>query len=97
MTQQNFRHRGFTIKVITHEIFPGSHDAKKHFGWHVASVVISRGTQDEHNYHEKFLHPDRISVTPECAINYGRKFAARVIDEKILYENLSNFLSVRPI
>ncbi|MGH8398214.1 MAG: hypothetical protein ACRETA_08225 [Gammaproteobacteria bacterium] len=97
MTQQSFKHRGFTIKVITHETFPGSHDSKRHLSWHAASVAISRGMQGEHNYHEKYLHPDRISVTPERAIRYGRKFAARVIDEEILYENLSNFLSVRPI
>ncbi|MGB9428785.1 MAG: hypothetical protein WCC11_02750 [Gammaproteobacteria bacterium] len=95
MTQQHFKHRGFTIKVLTHEIFPGSGFPEQHPGWHATSVVISRGSEASHHYHEKSLHPNRISVTPQRAVDYGRKFAMRIIDEEILYANLSRFLSAR--
>ncbi|MGA9851753.1 MAG: hypothetical protein WBR15_02340 [Gammaproteobacteria bacterium] len=97
MTQQLFRHRGFTIKVITHELFSSNSFSNNHLGWHACSIVISRDMEGEHHYHEESLHPGRISVTPERAVEYGRKYALRIIDEEILYANLSKFLSARPI
>ncbi len=97
MTNENFNYKGFTIKVITHELFPGHSPSEIDIGWHASSVVISPGTESKHHYYEKSLHPARISVTSERATDYGMKFAMRVIDEKILYANLSKFLEARPI
>jgi hypothetical protein len=98
MINDNFNYRGFTIKVTAHELFPGYGTSGMNLGWHASSVVISQDMNSEHNaYHAKSLHSGRISISPERAVDYGRKFAMRVVDEEILYTNLTKFLETRPI
>jgi len=97
MTRQHFNHRGFTVQVIAHETFPVNPPATIHGNWYACSAVISRGPEGLHHNHEKILQPSRIFVTQERALDYGCTFAMHVIDDEILYDNLSRFLSARPI
>lgn len=97
MTRQHFSHRGFTIQVIAHETFPVIAPISDRRNWYACSAVISRGTDGAHRDHEKFLQPSRIFVTLEHALNYGLSFARHAIDDEILYDNLSRFMSARPI
>lgn len=97
MTRQHFSHRGFTIQVIAHETFPANAPALPGGNWYACSAVISRGAQAAHLDREKFLHPDRVFVTQQHALDYGLGFARHAIDDEILYDDLSRFMSARPI
>lgn len=97
MTRQHFCHRGFNIQVIAHETFPANAPVLARGNWYACSAMISRGTQGAHRDHEKFLQPDRIFVTQEHALDYGLGFAMHAIDDEIRYDNLSRFMSARPI
>ena len=97
MTRQHFSHRGFAIQVITHETFPVNAPESARGNRYACSAVISRGAEDAHRDHEKFLQPSRVFVTQEHALDYGLSFAMHAIDDEILYDNLSRFMSARPI
>lgn len=97
MTQQHFKHRGFTIKVIAHSAIPDNGQASDQHGAYACSVVFSRDSEAKHHYHESPMHPNHVFLTQEHAFDYGRRFAMRVIDDEIRYADLNRFLSARPI
>lgn len=97
MIIEKFIYKGFTIKVSAHELFHGLCPSGADIGWYTSSVAISKNPNGKYHNHEESLHPGRISVNPERAIDYGKKFARHVIDEEILYSNLNRFLTTRPI
>lgn len=97
MTRQHFSHRGFTIQLIAHETFPVNAPLTDRGNRYACSAVISRELEGAHREHGKSLHPSRTFVTQEHALDYGRTFAMHAIDDEIRYDNLSRFLSARPI
>ncbi|MGA9855550.1 MAG: hypothetical protein WBR29_09770 [Gammaproteobacteria bacterium] len=97
MIIEKFNYKGFTIKVSAHELFHGLGPSGVNLGWYTSSVAISKNPNDKYCDHEESLHPGRISVSPDRAMDYGKKFARHVVDEEILYSNLSKFMTTRPI
>ncbi len=97
MIIEKFSYKGFTIKVSAHELFHGFGPSGVNLGWYTSAVAISKKPDGECHDCEETLHPGRISVSPERAMDYGKNYARHVIDEEILYSNLSKFLTTRPI
>jgi hypothetical protein len=97
MINENFTYKGFKIKINAHELFPGYGPSGVELGWYASSVEISRSGHGQRHYYKESLHPGRISVSPERAIDHGKKYAMHVVDEEVLYENLTQFLETRPI
>jgi len=97
MIIEKFNYKGFNVKVSAHELFHDLGPSGANLGWYTSSVAISKKPNGECHDHEESLHPGRISVSPERAVDFGKKYARHVIDEEVLYSNLTKFLETRPI
>ncbi len=94
MASKSFAYRGYVIKVTAHELFHGEDFSKRleglGVGWYSTAVKIGRYGDDKKLIEEP-LHAGRLSITPERALEYGKKFAMQIIDGEIMNSESTEF------
>jgi hypothetical protein len=93
MASKTLAYRGYIIRVVTHELFHGEDLSRclhgLGVGWYSTSITIGRYGDDK-KLKEESIHAGKLSITPERAIEYGKKFAIQVIDEEIFNSELTS-------
>jgi hypothetical protein len=94
MSCKVFTYRGYVIQVMAQEFVQGERLSKSlaqlGIGWYSTSVTIQRYS-DGKKLAEGPLQAGRLSITPERAIEYGKNFAIRIVDEEIAYSWLTQY------
>ncbi len=86
MLEENFEYMGFIIKVVPVKLASKSNSNRPRF----VSIAIVRMSWMPDKCQEKWLHPGRISSSPQRALEHGRQFAMRTLDDGLCCTTFSD-------
>jgi len=88
MLEENFEYMGFIIKVVPITLTSKTNSSRSRF----ASIAIVRMSLTPNKCQEKWLHPCRLSSSPQRALEYGRQFAMRALDDGLCCTTFSDLM-----
>jgi hypothetical protein len=91
MAEEHFEYMGFIIKVVPIRLASKSRSNRPRF----AVIVMVRIPGSADRYYEKWLRPCRICSSSGRALEFGRRFAVRALDEELCCTTFSDLLLSR--
>lgn len=88
MVEENFDYMGFIIKVIPIKLASKTNSDRSRF----VAIAIVRTSWIPGRYQEKWLYPCRISSSPQRAMEHGRQFAIRTLDDDLCCTTFSDLM-----
>lgn len=88
MVEEIFEYMGFIIKVVPIKLTSKTNSSRPRF----VCIAIVRISWIPDRYQEKWLHPCRISCSPQRALEYGKQFAMCALDDELSCTTFSDLM-----